>query len=106
MDNKTKFLELLNDDKEKKEITDELIKINEYKNYYLVCRTATSEMDKFIKETIDKYRSKIIVKDFYCADNENLNIDRYELLCTIERMIYNYICRKLTLNNKNNKSWR
>ena len=99
MDNIITLLDMINDTKEKEDIIKELIKIGEYKIYYLKTHSTTKEIDDFIKKTVDKYRNNIILKDYYCSDSDNLDTDRFELLCLLEHMICNYVCRKIALDN-------
>ena len=101
MDN-IQILDLLNDGKEKIEIINELIKINEHKIYLLQNNNeSNNEIEEFIRETIDKYRKKIEVKNYYnsYSGKDELNEDRFQLICIIERMIYDYVLRKIVINN-------
>ena len=102
MDN-MQLLDLLNDVKEKTDIINELIKINEHKIYLLQNNNeSNNEIETFIREIIDKYRKKLEVKDYYnsYSGKDELDEDRFQLLCIIERMIYNYVLRKIVMNNK------
>lgn len=97
------ILELLNDGKEKSEIIDECVKINKYKIYLLQHNNESSnEMEQFIQKTIDKYRKKIEVKSYYnsFSGKDELDENRYQLLCTIERMIYDYTIKKAVMDKQ------
>jgi hypothetical protein len=87
MVNVVSLLELLDDENERKEIINELIKINENKAYILKNGSSKKSIDDFIIKTIEKYEDKSEID----SSDEDLE-DSYGLLCMIERMITNYVC--------------
>lgn len=96
------LLQQLKDLREKEEVQDEFIKIYNYKIYILENGSSSEEIENFIKNTIDKYRSKIEVFDYYpSADGDHLSPNSYDNLCLIENMIFNYTLRKVVLESKN-----
>lgn len=100
------ILELINkikDTKEKGEICDEIIKIYEYKIFIMKTNSITDEINKFIIDVINKYRNKIEVIDFYqSSDGDKVFNNAFDNLCMIEKMVYNYVLRKILLEYKNN----
>lgn len=93
-------LNKIKDSKEKKEVIDELIKINNYKIYLLNGNQSNSEIEDFVRKIINKYRSEILVKDYYqSTDGDHLHINTYNNLDAIETVIYSYIERKVLVDN-------
>ena len=96
------LLKQLKDLREKEEVKDEFIKIYNYKIYILKNGSSSEEIENFIRSTINKYRSKIEVLDYYSsADGDHLSPSSYDNLCIIEKMIFNYVLRKIILESKN-----
>lgn len=88
------FLDCINDEKDKKEIFEELSKINKYKNYLLTNKTTSGEIQKFIIDTINKYREKIEVANYYTKPKDEISGNQYDTLCTLEAMIRQYVIIK------------
>lgn len=89
------LLDYLKDKEEKINITNELIRINEYKIYILRNNSSREEIRNFIVGIINKYRKEIIVRDYYNSVGEDkILINDYDNLCLIEKMIKDYIIRK------------
>ena len=99
------IIELLNNlknDKEKEEIIDDIIKINEYKIYILKNNSSNLKIRDFILNIINKYRNNIIVRDYYNSnDTDQILYNDYDNLCIIEVMIKKYIIRKIIIDNSN-----
>lgn len=86
----------ITDEKEKTEIINDMIKINDYKLYTIKNKAFNSEIQMFIKEIIDKYRYKIEVANFYNSPNgkDNIDCNQYATLCNLEQMIVQYVSIK------------
>lgn len=99
------IIELLNNlknDKEKEEIIDDIIKINEYKIYILKNNSSNLKIRDLILNIINKYRNNIIVRDYYNSnDTDQILYNDYDNLCIIEVMIKKYIIRKIIIDNSN-----
>lgn len=99
------IIELLNnvkDENEKIDLTNELIKINEYKNFILRNNSSNPEIKQFILDIINKYRNNAIVGDYYNSNSgDQIQVNDYHNLEIIERMINNYIIRKIILEKSN-----
>ncbi len=88
-----RILGMIKDEKEKKEIIEELYKIYQYKilvakgNYNLI------EVRNFIISVINKYRYKLEVKSFYTNNSgiDALFLDDIKNLCLLENMILQYV---------------
>ncbi len=92
----------MKNDKEKEEIIDEIIKINEYKIYILRNNSSNLKIRDFILNIINKYRNNIIVRDYYNSnDTDQILYNDYDNLCIIEVMIKKYIIRKIIIDNSN-----
>ena len=92
------LIEKIEDEKEKAEIIKEIINIYNYKIFILKTNSSNDEIENFVIETINKYRNKLEVKDYYqSSSGDKLHNDAFDNLCAIENMIYNYILRKLLL---------
>ena len=87
------FLDCINDEKDKKEIFEQLSKINKYKNY-LTNKTTSDEIQKFIIDIINKYREKIEVANYYTKPNDEISSNQYDTLWTLEAMIRQYVIIK------------
>lgn len=88
------FLDCINDEKDKKEIFEQLSKINKYKNYLLTNKTTSDEIQKFIIDIINKYREKIEVANYYTKPNDEISSNQYDTLCILEAMIRQYVIIK------------
>ena len=97
----TELINELKDTKEKVELCNELIKINNYKIDILKHTEDNSKIEMFIQEMINKYRTKNEVKDFYLSKEDKLYHSLYDNLNAVERMIYNYILRKIVIDDNN-----
>ena len=99
------IIELLNnvkDENEKIDLTNELIKINEYKNFILRNNSSNPEIKQFILDIINKYRNNAIVGDYYNSNSgDQIQVNDYHNLEIIERMINNYIIKKIILEKSN-----
>ena len=86
-----KRIEEANDINDQKEVINEMIKIQEYKSY-LYCNPRYSyEVQNFIIEIINKYRSKEEVKIYYNKPGgDNIDGNQYNTLCSLEGMITQY----------------
>ena len=100
-----KIIEPLNnvkDEKEKIDLANEINKIDEHKTYILRNNSSNTEIRQFILDIINKYRNNAIVGDYYNSNSgDQIQVNDYHNLEIIERMISNYIIRKIILENSN-----
>ena len=100
-----KIIEPLNnvkDEKEKIDLANEINKIDEHKTYILRNNSSNPEIRQFILDIINKYRNNAIVGDYYNSNGrDQIQVNDYHNLEIIERMISNYIIRKIILENSN-----
>lgn len=89
------FWEYINDEKDKREILEEISKISKYKNYLLITKAPNEEIHNFIVSVINKYRSKKEeVGNYYTKPNDEISSNQYDTLCTLEAMIRQYVIIK------------
>lgn len=88
------FFDYINDVKDKKEVLEELSRINKYKNYLLTTKTTSDEIQKFIIDTINKYREKVEVANYYTKPKDEISSNQYDTLCALEIMIKQYVMIK------------
>ncbi len=95
-------IEKLKNKKEQLEVSSEIQKIYVYKNRLQLNNYAFDyEIQRFIIDIIDKYRYKIEVNNFYNAPTRQDKVsNQYDTLCTIEKMIEQYVLIKIVNQSK------
>lgn len=70
--------------KDQKDVIDELIRIEKYKNELIANQEYNSEVQNFINETVNKYRYKIEVMNYYNKKDgtDDVNANQYNTLNT------------------------
>lgn len=82
--------------KDQKDVIDELIRIEKYKNELIANQEYNSEVQNFINETVNKYRYKIEVMNYYNKKDgtDDVNGNQYNALNTLKEMILQYSLAK------------
>jgi SNF2 family DNA or RNA helicase len=82
--------------KDQKDVIDELIKIEKYKNELITNQEYNSKVQNFINETVNKYRYKIEVMNYYNKKDgtDDVNGNQYNTLNTLKEMILQYSLAK------------
>ena len=78
--------------REQKDIIDDLIKIENYKNQLEIHRNCNEEIQRFICDIVEKYRYRIEVKNYYMNQNnaDNVKGSQYETLLVLKSMVMQY----------------
>lgn len=88
-------IDKLNEAKEQSEVIEEFSKIQMYKSDLFYGRGNYDEIQSFINKTVDKYRGKWEVQNFYIPNNSNnIPMNQYDTLWCIEKMLFQYSCIK------------
>jgi hypothetical protein len=93
-----------NNIEEKLETLNEIQKINKYKKQLqLTNYMFDNEIQNFINDTINKYRYKIEVMNFYNSSSGQDEVgNQYDTLCILEKMIFQYSSIKEISSNDSN----
>ena len=84
------------EEKEKYEIIDELNKIEKHMNFIKTNNYSNQGIKRFIYKTIDKYRGKVLLKDYYNSPTgkDELPLSDLDRLNLLKTMIVTYVLRK------------